>query len=274
MRMISVPRLTAEPSIPPFSYSKMGGAILEGNSIYAASRFRLRQVRFTLIELLVVIAIIAILAAMLLPALQKAKEIAKLVTCNNNQRQISQSISFYADDYNDYYPPAALQSAATDGVYLRWFPVIGVHLYPNYSMGQLQTWNSAMHSSVFFCPSETRITYDGNYGINGDASMAPTADPPKGITLVRRCLIQAPSVTFATADSHNDSASGYRLTPQNTSTTITSAWGIGAQRHGMKTVLSYTDGHTDTYKFIDIMPTLYKNDTNVERRKFWGYGYF
>ena len=273
MRMISVPRLTAEPSIPPFPYSKMGGAIRESNSIYAASRFRLRQGRFTLIELLVVIAIIAILAAMLLPTLQKAKEIAKLVTCNNNQRQITQSISFYADDYNDYYPPAALQSAATDGVYLRWFPVVGVHLYPNYSMGQLQTWNSAMHSSVFYCPSETRITYDGNYGINGDACITtPTPGAPKGITLVRRRLIQAPSVTFATADSHNDSASGFRLTPQWTP--ITSAWGIGAQRHGMKTVLSYTDGHTDTYKFSDIMPTLYPNDTNVERRKFWGYGYF
>ncbi len=227
---------------------------------------------FTLIELLVVIAIIAILAAMLLPALQKAKEVAKSSLCNSNQRQIAQSISFYADDFNDYCNPAALQNAATDGVYVRWYAVVGVYLYPNYSMKLLNDWNNAMHSSIYFCPSETRRTWDGNYGINGDASITPTPGTPKGITLVRRSLLQYPSVTFATADSHNDSAIGYRLTPQWTP--ITSAWGIGTLRHEMKTVFSYVDGHTETYKFSDIMPTLYPNDSNVQRRKFWGYGYF
>ena len=63
-----------------------------------------RKLRFTLIELLVVIAIIAILAAMLFPALNKVKQTGEVANCKGTHKNIGTYIMLYVDTFNDYIP--------------------------------------------------------------------------------------------------------------------------------------------------------------------------
>ena len=106
---------------------------------------------FTLIELLVVIAIIAILAAMLLPTLGKAKEAGKRIACNNNLRQLGLAMRMYVDENHGTFPPHITASRWPD----KFYDLYGKNL------------------KVLVCPSETTNYPATIAGSNNVADAAP-----------------------------------------------------------------------------------------------------
>ena len=101
---------------------------------------------FTLVELLVVIALIGMLAALLLPAMGRAKEKARFATCLNNLRQVNMAIRQYADDYADALPVLPSPNPYPNGV--------GAY-YKQLVKGYLGLAGAASPTEkVFICPSD------------------------------------------------------------------------------------------------------------------------
>ena len=199
---------------------------------------------FTLIELLVVIAIIAILAAMLLPALSKAREKARSTSCLNNLKQLSLAAIQYTMDYHDSFAMGDIDKNNKGRTFL---DLICVYIVPPFEIeGRVYYWdnnNAKLASPVFTCPAATTPNALHNFGINywliGDAW-----NEPRFSTYSR---VRKPSEMFMIADSIQGTHTfGYNQ--RKASIAEPNGW---AFRHNSGLNQAFVDGHAaETHKPI------------------------
>lgn len=126
----------------------------------------MRQKAFTLIELLVVVAIIALLIAILLPALTAARETSKIVVCQSNQRQLIMANIMYANEQKDWYVPLSTPPAVDSvGWGTRWMQnglyqkMLGAHNDPSVWWG-LSVWPRNL-----LCPNQPVNTQETDWNM-------------------------------------------------------------------------------------------------------------
>jgi prepilin-type N-terminal cleavage/methylation domain-containing protein/prepilin-type processing-associated H-X9-DG protein len=259
--------------MPPLKITPHGVSRRDYQMISRKKISNQRASAFTLIELLVVIAIIAILAAMLLPALSKAKIKVQSAQCMNNNRQLELANQMYVGENRDYFPNNDTAGAGgTDAGPNAWIQgnvqnFTSIPTYPSYvSTGVIWDYNKSY--SIYQCPS-SRAFVHGLGGVNPlhnrsysisvqlNCSVAKTdagTKPAKKSTEVRNS-----SAVFVFAEENQISIDNGAIGIFSTGAAqFPNIWNLPAARHDDACTFSFVDGHAEIWKWKGIVATANK----------------
>ena len=232
-----------------------------------------RRVAFTLIELLVVIAIIALLTAMLLPALSGAKQKSWTTSCLNNLKQLSVCWEMYSTDHGDVLPPNNSVYDVNSGQ-----PIPGVDLTQtwcpgnaradtntdNIKVGYLFRYNTAV--GIYRCPADRAPVHalDGRLlhiprsrSYNMSQSVNGISGPGQNLPMYwipsyqKSSQINNAAGLFLFADVHEDEILDALFGVPLPGTIHDGRWfDLPANRHSQGGVLSFADGHVERWKWV------------------------
>lgn len=227
---------------------------------------------FTLIELLVVIAIIAILAAMLLPALGKAKQKAQAIACLNNCKQWGLAFRLYGDDSEDKIPEEGntivpiIDPQNADAWYNLVAPTIGQRALTNlYQAGEPPVPGKG---GIYACPSGPKPAATPTvaqayftYGENGRICVNKSTPGRAGHNKFAR--IERPTDTVVIAESDPSGSPGVAQS------NVTSKYAVG--RHSVRGNFSFADGHAGSAKTNDFIrdDIQASGEWAVQRKIYW-----
>jgi prepilin-type N-terminal cleavage/methylation domain-containing protein/prepilin-type processing-associated H-X9-DG protein len=192
---------------------------------------------FTLIELLVVIAIIAILAALLLPTLGRAKDSAKSILCLNQMRQISLATRLYAEENNDEFPRS--QHSAFANRQLPWERAIAPQLGVT---GGATAWTNLL-LGLYHCPKDPQPAHL-SYGFNYFFEVGAEDDYP-GKPQTWRKLASIPKPTSTINYAEISIAADHVMPALGWLSGADAANEIASTRHKQKSNYAFVDGHAE-----------------------------
>lgn len=193
---------------------------------------------FTLLELLVVIAIIAVLASLLLPALNKAREKSKTISCLNKTKELNTAVFMYSNDYDSYLPHCRNVSGTS---YMEW----KIQLAPYFNLtGTLNINAKQLGKGVFKCPTfDGKPEYPGRGGGYGWNYRIGYYYNSTTLPVLKIQAIEVPSKTINLGDSANASAPEHYWTylyAPSRSEFVTHGYGF---RHNKGVNMAWVDGH-------------------------------
>ena len=226
---------------------------------------------FTLIELLVVIAIIAILAALLLPALANAKQKAWTTVCLNNLKQLEVCWHLYANDHQDYLPPNNSVMLIGGGTLAQSFSWCPDHANTDMDTvdlrsGLLFPYNTSVE--IYHCPADKSVVVDANgqptsrlrnrsynmsqsvNGVNDLLVLPPPVGSLPAWTKLSLITQPTPSLLFVFLDEHADTMLDAQFgNPVQMPFYSPMWWDKPADRHNVGGNFSFADGHAERWRW-------------------------